>query len=187
MQPPPCQNGVFIGDPSQPPEAVMLWTDGVSMQLHEVQDGMSLPLEPPPQGGYVLYVGAKVRNMYNCVEERGRLRDPSTLIEYGFDARSATLTVQADGYGWPDPAMNSNVSNVNPCPDYKMQDVQAHNYQMQMVVVDQKTGKQVEVDKPVVPTCMQQDSATQADCICTCSANYTLGKCAPNVDGGTTD
>jgi hypothetical protein len=182
-----CPNPTFIGDPNLPPEAVMLWTDGVSQQLHEVQDGQSLPLEPPPQGGYVLYVGAKVRNMNNCVEERGRLRDPSTLIEYGFDARSTTLQLQADGWGWPDATMNGAVSNVNPCPDYKSRDVQAGNYQLQMIVADQKTGKLVEVDKPVVPTCNQQDPAVQADCICTCSANYTLGKCAPNLDGGTTD
>jgi hypothetical protein len=187
MKPPPpkCAAG-FIGDPGLAPRAEIVWTDGISQMLAEVQDGQAIPLEPPPQGGYVIYAGAKVQNMLACVELRGRLRDATTLEEYGFDARSTTLKLQSDGWGWPDATLIGDVSNVNPCPDYKSQDVTGRSYQLEMVVVD-KDGRQVEAVQPVVPTCMLSDPAVQKDCVCTCTANYTLGRCNPLVDGGTTD
>jgi len=154
----------------------MLWTDGVSMQLAEVTADLPIPLEPPPQGGYVMYLGAKVRNMQACVEFQGRLRDRGTGFEVGFDARGSTLVINADGWGYPDPRNNANVSNVNGCPDYTKRDVNGQSYDLEMTVVDRE-GRTAKVTQPIVPTCMLADPATQADCVCTCAANYTLGKC----------
>jgi hypothetical protein len=165
----------------------MLWTDGVSQKLNEVQPGQVIPLEPPPQGGYVLYVGARVINIGACVEFRGRVRDPGpSKTEVGYDARGTTLVQHADGWGWPDPSDNSNVSNPNPCPDYGTADITGGNWELQMVVADRFSARTVEVVQPIVPKCMLSDAATQADCVCTCSANYFLGKCGM-LDGGMHD
>lgn len=48
-------------------------------------------------------------------------------------------------------------------------------------------GRSAQVQQPIVPTCMLADPAAQADCICTCSANYVLGKCSTASDGGIHD
>jgi hypothetical protein len=162
----------------------MLWTDGISMQLAEVTANQPIPLEPPPQGGYVMYLAAKVRNMQACVEFQGRLRDRATRNEVGFDARGSTLVINADGWGYPNPSNNANVSNVNGCPDYSAKDVHGESYDLEMTVVDRE-GRSVLVTQPIVPTCMLADPATQKDCVCTCAANYMLGKCNFAPDGGT--
>jgi hypothetical protein len=182
---PKCKAG-FIGDPTQTPQAVMVWTDGVSQQLGEVSDGQAIPLEPPPQGGYVMYLAARILNMDACVTFSGNLKDPDNGHQVGYDARGSTVVQRPDGWGWPDPSSNANLSNVNGCPDYTPKDVHGKPYTLEMTVQD-KSGHTAFVSQTIVPTCMLSDPATQADCICTCSANYTLGKCSMLVDGGGTD
>jgi hypothetical protein len=173
----------FIGDPSQPPEIQMLITDGASQTFAMVMSGQAAPVEPPPQGGYVMYVGAAARNLDACgVELRGELRDPATNDQIAFDARTTNLILGTDGWGRPDPSNNSNVSNVNACPDYTPKDVQGKTYLLGMTVVDRENRK-ASLSIPVVPTCMLANPAVQADCVCTCSANYFLGKCGAS-DGG---
>jgi hypothetical protein len=170
-----CAAG-FIGDATRSPQAVLVYTDGVSQMLWEARAGQAIPLEPPPQGGYVMYLAARVLNMDACVEFRGSLLDPVSGAQVGFDARDATLQ-RRDGWGWPDATSNSNLSNVNGCPDYSARDIQGQTYTLQMTIAD-RDGRTAVVTQPIVPTCRLSDAATQADCICTCSANYVLGKCA---------
>ncbi len=176
-----CPTG-FVGDPKLAAEAVVIWTDGINDTFADLTDGQALPLEPPPQGGYVIYVAARVRNMDGCaLQFRGRLRDADTHDEVGYDARSSNLVVRADGYGYPE-ANNSDVSNVNGCPQVSPKDVQGKTYDLEMTVVDQD-GRTVVVVKPVVPTCSLADPIIQNHCVCTCSANYFPGKCGFG-DGG---
>jgi hypothetical protein len=182
---PKCKAG-FVGDPAQPPQAIMVVTDGVSQMISDVQPNQKVPLEPPPQGGYVMYLAARILNMDACVEFAGNLKDPDTNMQVGFDARGSTVIVGADGYGHPDPSSNANLANVNGCPDYGTIDVQGKTLTLEMTVTD-KDGRKAVVSQPIVPSCMLSDPATQADCICQCSANYTLGKCNPANDGGGTD
>src|SRR5262245_50382520 len=79
-----CAAG-FVGDPAQPPQIAMVYTDGISQQLSDVAAGERIPLEPPPQGGYVMYLGARVLNLDACVELSGKLKDPDTGNQAGFD------------------------------------------------------------------------------------------------------
>lgn len=184
---PSCPAG-FIGDASKPPEAVMLVSDGQSQTFREVRDGDALPLMPPPQGGYVLYVGAKMRNMDACgIEQGGTLREPASGNQFGFDARTANMLLGSDGWGIPDVTSNADVSNVNACPDYGPTPVHGTSWPLELTLKD-KGGRKVTVKHRVVPTCMHQNPLLQRDCVCTCSANYFLGKCSPdNADGGMRD
>jgi hypothetical protein len=160
----------------------MVYTDGTLQVLSEVQAGQAIPLEPPPQGGYVMYLAARILNLDACVEFRASLKDPATGDRIGFDPRSSTVWLRDDGWGWPDPTANSNLSNVNGCPDYFSNHVQGRTFTLEMTVIDE-SGSTAKVSQPIIPTCMLSDPAAQADCICTCSANYVLGKCAASVDG----
>jgi hypothetical protein len=174
--PEPRCNAPFIGDPDQPPEGVLLYTDGAERKYHEVAPGGTLPLMPPPQGGYVVYVGAKMKNVNGCVEFAGRFRNPVTKEEQGFDGRSSRLIPMADGYGWPDVADNGNVSNINPCPDYGPRDVHGNTWDLEVTVTD-IDRRRVVLSAPTKLACQHAEPALQSDCICTCSANYVLGKC----------
>jgi hypothetical protein len=155
----------------------MVFTDGVSPELRPATDGTVIPLEFPPQGGYVMYVGARVRNLDACVEIAGSLRDATTGNEVGFDSRSTTLRRAADGWGEPDASNLANLSNVNGCPAYGPRDVHATPYDLVVRVVD-SAGRVATVTHRITPTCLQTDLTQRAECICTCSANYTLGRCS---------
>jgi len=182
---PQCE-GSLVGDPAQPPEGEILWTDGRSKLLAALAAGQAVPLEPPPQGGYVMYIGARVKNMHTCVEIGGRLRDPASGNEVGFDARSSRLVPNTDGYAWPDPSDNSNVANVNGCPAYGPRDVHATPYDLEVTITD-RDGRKLTLKQRIVPTCMLADPSVQADCTCTCAANYCLGKCGADGSVGSCD
>jgi hypothetical protein len=180
---PKCQ-APFIGDPKLPPQAVMIWTDGVSHQYADVAANQPIPLEPPPQGGYVMYVGARILNMGACVEFKGILRDSISQNEVGMDSRTSTLHKHDDGWGWPDSSTNATVSNVNGCYDLTSKDVNGQPYSLEMTVTDKfDIARQVQLTQSIVPTCMLADPAVQADCICSCAANYYLGKCGMDAGG----
>jgi hypothetical protein len=179
---PRCPAG-FIGEAGAAPEAQMVFTDGISPTLRPATDGTVIPLELPPQGGYVMYVGARVRNLDACVEIAGSLRDPVSGNEVGFDARSTTLARAADGWAEPDGRNLANLSNVNGCPAYGPRDVHATPYDLVVRVTD-SSGRVATVTHRVTPTCMQPDAAQRAECVCTCSANYTLGRCGGPFDAG---
>ena len=46
------------------------------------------------------------------------------------------------------------------------------------VTLVDRDGRTAKVSHTILPTCQLSDAASQQDCICTCGANYTLGKCA---------
>jgi hypothetical protein len=171
------------------PEVQMLVTDGKSMMLQPVADGDSIPMEPPPQGGYVMYIGAAARNLDSCnVNLAGTLRDPVSGNELGFDARDTNLVVGSDGWGRSDASNNSNESNVNACPDYTTVDHVNATFDLEMKVTDRK-GRTASVTHSVKLVCDATLSPSQfANCVCTCSANYTLGRCNGFVlDGSVSD
>src|SRR5437762_10927995 len=92
----------FIGDAAQPPEGVLVATDGVTPTMVDVKAGDAVALVRPPQGGQVVYVALRVRNMNRCsVKMSGRFRDAQSGGEVAFDARSVDLIVGSDGWGRP--------------------------------------------------------------------------------------
>jgi hypothetical protein len=166
----------FIGDPSLPPEAIIVVTDGVSQQLIDVADGDSVPLSRPPQGGWVTYAAVRVRNMNRCaVQFRGSYRDPTSGNELAFDGRGANLIVGSDGWGRPDVAQLSSLANIAPCPDNDMtRDFQGNPAILQIVVQDQH-AHQLTLQKRVIPTCTAIDPAMRALCVCECNRSPPAG------------
>jgi hypothetical protein len=182
--PPPCDD-TFIGDPSLPPEAILVVTDGFSNTLVDVAAGDPVPLVRPPQGGQVTYAAARVRNINRCsVQFRGRFRDPTTHNELGFDGRSADLIVGSDGWGRPDVTQLSNLTNVALCPDNEpTRDNVGTPALLEMAIADQK-GHSLTVTQSVVPTCTGLDAAMVALCACECKHLPASGRMCGPVDGG---
>jgi hypothetical protein len=184
--PPPTCDDTFIGDPSLPPEAVLVVTDGLSGALVDVHAGDMVPLMRPPQGGQVTYVAARVRNINRCaVQFRGQYKDPQTGVELGFDGRSADLIVGPDGWGRPDVTHLSNLANVALCPDFDpVRDNQGVPATLQVAIADQHNHA-VTVSQPVVPTCAESDPTMRALCVCECNhlPTGTVRQCGAS-DGG---
>jgi hypothetical protein len=160
----------FIGDPTQPPEAFLVVTDGLSPTLSDVNDGDAVPLVRPPQGGQVTYAAARVRNMYRCgVQFRGHYIDPATGNELAFDGRSANLVVGSDGWGRPDAAQLSSLANIAPCPDpFMTRDIEGQPAILEVDVAD-RHGHQLPLKKTVIPTCTAADPSAHALCVCECN------------------
>ena len=173
--PPPCATP-FIGDRKLPVEAVLIAL-AAGDTFSDIAPGATIALEPPPQGGYVTYVGARVRNLNSCkVAFEGRLREPSTSVELGFDRREANLLLDANGYGVPESPARASMPNVNPCPDYGPNDIHDRTLTLEVKITDPE-GRSTLASTPVVPRCQLSDPGYQYNCTCTCSANYFLGKC----------
>jgi hypothetical protein len=181
----PTCDDTFIGDPSLPVEAVLVYTDGVSSTLVDVTAGAAVPLARPPQGGFVSYVGARVRNINRCsVQFRARYRDPATNVELGFDGRNADLVVGADGWGRPDATQLSDLANLPLCPDNDpVRDNQGQPALLEVMVSDQHNHSAT-VSQMVVPTCAASDPIVQALCLCDCNHAPPAGRMCMLPDGG---
>ncbi len=173
---PTCDDS-FFGDPTQPPAAVLVVTDGSSGTLVDVMAGDAVPLERPPQGGQVPYAAARVRNMNRCnVTVQGRFRDPTTMDELGFDKRSTDLVVGADGWGRPDVTEIANLANIPLCPDNDpVRDNVGQPAILEMVITDMD-GHSVTLSPTVTPTCGSTDPAMQALCECECTHLPSTGR-----------
>ncbi len=175
----------FIGDTTLPPEGVIVTTDGVAPTMVDVAAGAAVSLTRPPQGGQVVYVALRVRNMNRCgVQMRGRFRDPQNNEELGYDARSIDLVVGSDGWGRPDALQLSTFANVAICPDYlTVRDNQGQPMTLEVTATDKK-GHSVMTTAMVVPTCTAADAAERALCVCECSRlpPSMMRSCAPDAD-----
>ena len=159
---------VVIGDATQPLAAVLVISDGANPPF-DVQPGAMVPLEAPPQGGEVIYVSARVRNVESCnVSFAARLSDPMSGDELGFDKRDADLELGSDGWGHAKMPLTSYFANVSPCPDNQSFAIVGHPSTLSVTVTDAR-GQTTTVSQPVVPACTQPDAEAQAHCQCLCS------------------
>ncbi len=176
-----CKVG-FIGDPAKPVELELVFTDGIAADVSPLAAMQAVPLEPPPQGGYVMYIGAKARNLDACgALVRGDYFDENG-IQAGMDERSTNLVARGDGWGWPDAQHLSEIPNLSACPDVSHLDIQGHPYSLRIRVTD-RSGRTAMLSTPIVPTCALSNPAVQADCVCQCSADFVPGKCSTAVGG----
>jgi hypothetical protein len=178
----------FAGDPSQPVEADVFAVDTTAGQRFlAVHDGDAIPLLPPPQGGFVLFVGAKLRNVDACqVSQTAELRDPATGAALpGVDHRLGDLELQPDGWYWPTPARVLQVTpNIDACPNFLPRGVASQPALLDLHVVD-RGGRSATLTRSVVPTC--PDGELKAFCECACGPDYRPGLCPSATDAGAGD
>jgi hypothetical protein len=151
-----------------------------TMTLTPVADGDAIDLTKPPQGGFVLFVGARVMGLSSgTVELRGRLIDPSTGKVEAEDRRTVEMMRSTDDATvWiPDLRSFINVANVPVCPSTSTVDRVDKPFQLEVQVTERATNRVGTAVRQVVPSCRQTDAPTQTLCQCECQANFTIGKC----------
>jgi hypothetical protein len=170
----------FIGDPNQPIALEVTVLDGGKARV--LTEGADVPLIFPPQGGRVVFLGARVTNIDPCaVRLSGAIRDPATS-QVRIDNRTINLRPTDDGFGASIDTDISTFSNVPMCPNqWASTDAFDQPFKVELEVRDRKDRSAKKVIT-VTPRCAEPDRA--AECLCMCKKGYVLGEtCA--ADGGT--
>ncbi len=152
-----------------------------SMRMVDLMDGDPVSLEFPPQGGHVLFIGARARNLDDSVATlRARLRSVADNSIFAEEARTVTFDPSPDDPALkiPDLRTYSNVSNVPVCPSYSAVDLYDHPFTLEVIITESRTGREGSATRTVKPSCKQTDAAALRACKCECEANYVLGKCS---------
>lgn len=164
----------FLGDLAQPPEITIVYraADGT---VHPVGELGRVPLVQPPQGGKVLFIGVRGRNLDGCpLDISSALIDPGTGAVISLEQRPVLL--QDDGTLWLAPKLSggaSNYSNLPGCPRAGLaRSINDETYQLSVSVRDQ-LGREAQAHAMIVPVCGEPDREVQ--CRCECAANYKLG------------
>lgn len=170
--------GCFLGDPGAAPVLVPVFrtVDGMAQ---EINDGDAIPLIEPPQGGQVLLIGGKARNIDGCsLIASVSLQLPDSGEVVAFERRPVTEEATADGWLWPKrPDLLSNFSNLPACPVAGLsRSIDGEPFRLDLQWED-AAGRHAEATLTAVPTCGQP--ALQDRCACTCAANYVLGSSCP--------
>ena len=174
----PCRAG-FLGSAAASPDfdiQVLLADNTVAT----IDDGGSVPMMMPPQGGRVIFAGVRATNVDGCgLQLTGALRDLATG-RVTFDSRTINLTATGDGWGAsataaaPDAAAIGSFSNIPVCPnEWSARDLFGHPYGLEVTVVDREK-RQLTKKIQVTPECARPDDLGQCQCIC--MAGYILGQ-----------
>lgn len=181
-----CTTG-FVGDQTKDPEmtlTVLGAVTGPGAAATPVTDGDTVPLIFPPQGGRVIFVGARARNLEACgVTLTGAMRDKTTK-QVRLDARTVNLVLAGEGWLETDPTDYASFSNVPVCPNqWSKTDIFGTVYELEVTLAD-RDGRTVTKTIDVTPACAEPERA--AECLCICKGGYVLGEtCA--ADGGAGD
>ncbi|MBI3206125.1 MAG: hypothetical protein HYZ29_31605 [Myxococcales bacterium] len=162
-----------LGDPTLPIE-LEVTARGADLVSKKIDDGAQIPMILPPQGGRVMFIGARATNIEPCaVEINGTLRD-LTNNEVRVDGRKMNLKPTGDGWGTSTDTDISTFSMIPTCPNqWAATDVFGTTFELELSLTA-KNGQKASKKLTVVPVC--GEPANEAECKCQCTKGYTLGK-----------
>ena len=133
--PDPCTVG-FLGDATKPAVVEVIALDP-TMMLFPLVSGDMVTLAFPPQGGRVIFAGARATNLDGCgVQLEGVIRDETTQ-QVRLDSRTVNLVPTGDGWGQSDPTDISTFANVPVCPnEWSATNLYGTPYQLELSVTD---------------------------------------------------
>jgi hypothetical protein len=173
--------GAAAPSPTAPLTVTPAGYDAAAMTLTDLAPGGPIDLVFPPQGGFVLFVGGRVRGLDDGnVEMRAQMIDPGSQAVIAENKRVVTLQRDAaDAGSWiPDLRSFQNVPNVTMCPSTSATDVFDVPLTLQLTVTELSSGRVGMATLSTVPSCRQTDPKQLALCKCECAANWTPTKCA---------
>jgi hypothetical protein len=167
-----------IGDLAAPAELEIVHLDGSNAVIH-TQAMAQVPLLPPPQGGWIVLLGARARNLDGCNATLTTvLIDGCDQQIIKVDKRPTRLEPGADGWGT---STVTTFGNLPVCPQLTAKrDLHDVPYNVQVVVED-PGGQKASATLAVVPVCPPGDAL----CTCQCDRDYVIGSsCNPLPPGG---
>jgi hypothetical protein len=163
---------------SSTPELQILYRSRDGMAVSGAPDA-PVPLTLPPQGGFVLLAGARVKHFdLASVMLTASLRDTIDDHVVSVEQRPVMLVAGADGWASPDQPMTLfNWANLPTCPAASAtRDLDAQPYVLRIAIAD-GSGATAEQKLEIVPTC---EAGANGDlCRCQCKRGYKLGDPCP--------
>ncbi len=161
-----------IGDISAPAELQIVHQDA-NFSVVETQPMAEVPLIAPPQGGWILLLGVRAKNIDGCQANlTAALVDPCDNQILQFDGRPTHLDMGADGWGV---SSLTTFSNLPVCPQFTTsRDLDNVPY-MITVIIEDADGQKATASLTVVPTC----SPDSPLCFCECDRDYVMGSQCP--------
>lgn len=161
-----------IGDLAAPAEAELFFLDPNNLVVAPTATG-EVPLMVPPQGGWIVLVGVRARNLDGCSSTlTTALVDTEDGQILKIDQRQTELELDASGWGM---SRASTVGNLQVCPQLTAtRDLHGQPYVISAVVED-ADGKQATTQMTITPACPSGDSR----CQCECARDYVVGDVCP--------
>lgn len=177
---------VFIGDPVAAAELELVYRSAAGETVALV-DGGEIPLILPPQGGKVILVGVRAKNVTQQVQINAGLfddcLDPPIVI--GREGRPVRLIEEESGVGVPElPAELLNYANIPVCPSFaSSRDGEGQPYRLELRLTEQlRPGEERPrthvLTATVVPVCGEPEILD--DCRCECDADFVLETSQPD-------
>jgi hypothetical protein len=169
----------FAGDPALPPALEVVTVGTFNAPAAPLEDGGSLTILPPPQGGSIVLVGARARNLNPCgVMLTVGLRDTNTQ-QVRLDGRTVNLQTSTAAPDWVETSSQlAGMANVPVCPNqWASTDIFGHIFQLEVTVEDSAHRRAMKTLQ-VTPAC-STDKNYPMTCACQCVAGYTLGQACP--------
>jgi len=180
----------FLGDDASPPELDILVLQAGD-KLATVDDGGTVPMILPPQGGRVIFVGVRATNVDGCgLQLTGALREESGQGDGGrqvrFDSRTVDLIATDGGWGASGTgavsSAISNFANIPVCPnEWSATDIYDNPYGLEVTIVDREKRQ---LTKKIVVTPECGEPANVGECRCICRAGYVLGQLCEGSEAG---
>ncbi len=167
-----------IGDLGAPAELEIVHLDA-SNTVIQTQAMAEVPLLPPQQGGWVVLLGARARNIDGCQATlTTALVDDCDQQIIKVDQRPTQLELGADGWGT---STVTTFSNLQVCPEVTAKrDLHDVPYDV-TVMIEDSGGKKASATLTVVPICPPGNAL----CMCQCDHDYIVGSsCSPPPAGG---
>jgi len=163
-----------LGDPSATPMLEITHLDA-AFQMSTTQPGSQVPLVFPPQGGWILLLGARATNLDGCrVDLTTSIRDVGGSTVLSLDRRPTQLDDTGDGWGL---TTVTTYGNLPVCPlAAPTRDLHDQPYEV-TVELEDADGKHASKTITVTPVCPDPDPTGL--CLCQCDQNYVLGSCPP--------
>jgi hypothetical protein len=172
-----------IGDRSLPIEIVPVhWpADG---DVTDLADGGDVDLVRPLQGGKVIFVGVRARNVDGCnLQLTAALRALGSQQVIALEQRPVQLAVGSDGWGHAASAFD-HLANVPACPNAAATvDVDGATWRLELRL-EEPGGRMAETSLTVRPRCGLADQ--RDECACECDSDFQIGGACPTdpVDAG---
>ena len=163
-----------IGDLSAPAEMQIVHLDENNAVI-DTQPMQSVPLIAPPQGGWIVLLGVRAKNLDCRAVLTTALVDPCDDLILQLDKRPTQLIVGSDGWGL---SSVTSFGNLPVCPQLNStRDLYGVPYTLKVAVED-AAGQKAAGSISVVPTCLDDTSR----CTCECNHDYVVGADCPAVE-----
>jgi hypothetical protein len=163
-----------LGDPDAAAQLEIVHLDA-DLQIVRTLENAEVPLQAPPQGGWILLLGVRATNLDGCqLNLTTSFRDVCDDRIIKVDQRPARLDDTGDGWGI---STASTFGNLPVCPQVTAQRDLHDQPFLVTVSIDDVDGKRASRDLTVVPVCPVADPR----CACECDRDYVLGGPCPPV------